>query len=78
MLKGMNGIDLLNNKGIYSGPLSSQLSQLQSLCNLKSLSSQSLLQPPNPNLFQFTPSVQKPSSFQSRPIPQNRPQSQQK
>lgn len=45
---------LINNKGIYSGPLSSQLSQLQSLypC-LKDLNYQSLTQSPNPNLFQF-------------------------
>jgi len=43
-----------SNKGIYSGPLSNQLSQLQNLYpNLKDLSYQVLTQGANPNLFQF-------------------------
>lgn len=58
MLKGVKGMEnlsgLMNNKGIYSGPLSNQLSQLQSLYpNLKDLNYQNLTQSPNPNLFQF-------------------------
>lgn len=45
---------LANNTGIYSGPLSSQLTQLQSLYpNLKGLNYETLTQCPNPNLFQF-------------------------
>lgn len=44
----------MNNKGIYSGPLYNQLSQLQSLYpNLKGFDIQALTQNPNPNLFQF-------------------------
>jgi hypothetical protein len=43
-----------SNKGIYSGPLSYQLSQLQNLYpNLKDISYQALTQGANPNLFQF-------------------------
>lgn len=43
-----------SNKGIYSGPLSNQLNQLQTLYpNLKDLSYQALTQGANPNLFQF-------------------------
>lgn len=56
-MKGMDNI--LSNKGIYSVPLSNQLSQLQSLYpNLKDIGYQSLTQPPNPNLFQFSQQTQ--------------------
>lgn len=47
-------INNINNKGIYSGPVSSQLSQLRSLYpNLKDFNYQTLTQSPNPNLFEF-------------------------
>jgi hypothetical protein len=68
MLKGVKGLENINglisnmnsgNKGIYSGPLSNQLSQLQSLYpNLKELNYQMLTQNSNPNLFQFTKTEQ--------------------
>lgn len=58
MLKGVKGMQnfsgLMNNKSIYSEPLSNQLTQLQSLYpNLKGLDIQALTQSPNPNLFKF-------------------------
>ena len=61
---------LINNKGIYSGPLSTQLSQLQSLypC-LKDLNYQTLTQSPNPNLFQFN--QQSPQSGSKLPPSQS-------
>ena len=57
-VKGIGSLDgLINSKGIYSVPVSNQLSQLQQLQNLyphfKDLNYQSLTQSPNPNLFQF-------------------------
>ena len=55
MLKNIKGMDnILNNKGIYSVPLSNQLTQLQNLYpNLKEISYQSLTQPPHPDLLKF-------------------------
>ena len=63
MLKNIKGIDtyLNNNKGIYSGALSSQLIQLQNMYpNLKDISYQSLTQPPNPDLFKFNQQINPP------------------
>lgn len=65
-------INNIGNKGIYSGPVSSQLSQLRSLYpNLKDFNYQTLTQSPNPNLFEFNqqPTPQqppKPSANQSQ------------
>ena len=67
----MNG--LINNKGIYSGPLSSQLSQLQSLYPyIKDLNYQTLTQSHNPNLFQFN-QQQSPQSTSKIPHEQQTP-----
>lgn len=70
MLKNIKGMDnILYNKGIYSGPLSNQLIQLQNLYpNLKDISYQSLTQPPHPDLFKFNQQTQ-PQKIQ-KPIQQ--------
>jgi len=72
-------INNINNKGIYSGPLSNQLSQLQSLYpNLKDLNYQSLTQSPNPNLFQFSQNTSPQPGLKpvTPPSPSQTPQSQ--
>jgi hypothetical protein len=53
-MESFTGLININSKGIYSGPVSSQLSQLRSLYpNLKDFNYQTLTKSPNPNLFEF-------------------------